>query len=637
VRPRPHSPGVGDRVDIYRSLGAHPVVVDEVEGVRFAVWAPGARQVSAVGTFNDWDSRRDPMQRQGGGVWEKFIPGVERGALYKFAITGSGDNKPFLKADPFAFRSERSPGTASVVEGLRNARLEPACGDLSVARDYRAMPISIYEVHLASWKRRVETVGHSLTYDELADELIPYAGEMGFTHLELLPIMEHPFDGSWGYLPTGLFAPTARHGPPSAFRRFVDRCHEAKLGVILDWVPGHFPDDPHGLARFDGGHLYEYADPRLSRHKEWNSLVYNFGRGEISNFLIASAVYWLDQFGVDGLRVDAVTAMLYRDFGRNDGEWTPNELGGRENFDAVEFLRRLNDVVRSRFPDALMIAEEASAWPRVTGPRRQGGLGFTFKWNMGWANDTLRFLSSAPHCRSEHRGDLTFGLERAFDEAFILPLSHDEVVREKTQLLHKISGDEPQRFATLRAYLAFMFAHPGKKLLFMGTEFAQTAAWDHDSALDWQLLRLPQHKGVQRLVTDLNHIYRESPALYELDCAMSDTGWINAGGEDAGVISFNRRARNGACVVAISNFTNTAHDDYVVGVPTSGVYREILNTDSTFYGGANLGNFGTAQTKPEPARGVALRLTLPPLSTLWLSSQAAPTRAARAQNWTKGQ
>ena len=372
MRVRSHSPGVGDRVDIYRSLGAHPVVVDDVEGVRFAVWAPNARRVSVVGPFNDWDGRRDPMRRQGAGVWEKFVPGVERGALYKFEITGPGDDTPFLKADPFAFRSERSPGTASIIEGLRDVWLGHAWADRRVVRDDRAMPISIYEVHLASWKRRAGEGDRSLTYEELADELIPYAIELGFTHLELLPIMEHPFDGSWGYLPTGMFAPTARHGSPDSFRSFVDRCHEAKLGVILDWVPGHFPDDAHGLARFDGSQLFEYADTRLGRHKEWNSLVYNFGRGEVANFLIASAVYWFDQFGVDGLRVDAVTAMLHRDFGRAAGEWVPNEQGGRENFEAAEFLRRLNDVVTARFPGALMIAEEASAWPLVTGPRRTG-------------------------------------------------------------------------------------------------------------------------------------------------------------------------------------------------------------------------------------------------------------------------
>ena len=614
----------GSHFELYRKLGAHPVVVDGISGVNFAVWAPNAARVSVVGPFNNWDGRRHPMRcHYGSGVWEIFLPGLERGALYKFEIKPNGEGVAFLKSDPLAFRTERRPHTASIVEGLTQDPLNEPWTTQRTRINRRDAPISIYEVHLGSWRRRAEQGDRFLTYDELADELIPYAREMGFTHLQLLPIMEHPFDGSWGYQPLGLFAPTARHGLPHEFRRFVDRCHEAGLGVILDWVPAHFPDDPHGLARFDGTHLYEHADTRLGRHKDWDSLIYNFGRQEVANFLIASALFWFDQFGIDGLRVDAVASMLYRDYSRDPGDWVPNALGGRENLEAIEFLRRLNHSVLTRFPGAIMIAEESTAWPMVTRPPDLGGLGFSYKWNMGWMNDTLRYLGHESVHRKYHQDDLTFGLLYAFQENFILPLSHDEVVHGKGALIHKIPGDEWQRFATLRAYFAFMFAHPGEKLLFMGDEFAQSAEWNHDAALDWSQPERPFHRGVQALVRDLNHSYRANAPMHELDCESGGFAWIDCHDSDASVLAFVRRARrNEDFILAVCNFTPVVREQYRIGVPAPGTYRELLNTDSEFYGGGNVGNSGTLTTDSQPAHGFAqsLRLTLPPLATLLLSS-----------------
>jgi 1,4-alpha-glucan branching enzyme len=612
----------GSHFELFRKLGAHPVVADGVAGVNFAVWAPNAARVSVVGSFNDWDGRRHPMRcHYGSGVWEIFLPGVERGALYKFEIKPRGDGAPFLKADPLAFKCERAPRTASIVEGLTQDPLTSPSQRRREAINRREAPISIYEVHLGSWRRKADDDNRVLTYDELADELIPYVKEMGFTHLELLPIAEYPFDGSWGYQPLGLFAPTSRFGQPRAFRRFVERCHEAGLGVILDWVPAHFPDDPHGLANFDGTHLYEHADARLGRHKDWGSLIYNYGRREVANFLIANALFWFDQFDIDGLRVDAVASMLYRDYSRGQGEWVANQFGGRENIEAIDFLRWLNHEVMTRFPGAIVIAEESTAWPMVTRPPAVGGLGFSYKWNMGWMHDTLRYLGHDPVHRKYHQSDLTFGLLYAFQENFILPLSHDEVVHGKGALIHKIPGDEWQRFATLRAYLAFMFAYPGKKLLFMGNEFAQTREWNHDVALDWPLLQWPLHRGVQDLVKDLNRLYRCRVSLH-LDCENEGFDWIDCHDNDASVVSFQRRARRStAFTIAVCNFTPVVREAYRIGAPKPGRYNELLNTDSTFYGGSNVGNWGGLQTEAQPMHGFAqsLRLTLPPLATLLLS------------------
>lgn len=614
----------GTHFELYRRLGAHPATIDGVAGVAFAVWAPNAVRVSVVGPFNNWDGRRHPMRcHYGAGVWEIFLPGVERGALYKFEIKPK-EGPPFLKADPLAFRAERPPQTASIVEGLTGRGQSPARGGIN----RRDAPISIYEVHLGSWRRRTDEGNRYLTYKELADELIPYVKELGFTHIELLPITEHPFDGSWGYQPLSLFAPTARHGVPEEFRDFVDRCHAAGLGVILDWVPAHFPDDPHGLAEFDGTHLYEHADTRRGRHKDWGSLIYNYGRHEVANFLIASALFWFDEFNIDGLRVDAVASMLYLDYSREAGEWEPNVLGGRENLEAIEFIRRLNATVLTRFPGAIMIAEESTAWPMVTRPAAVGGLGFSYKWNLGWMNDTLRYIAREPVHRKFHQDDLTFGLLYAFHENFVLPLSHDEVVHGKRALVQKVPGDDWQRFATLRAYYAYMFAHPGKKLLFMGLEFAQLEEWDHDRELRWPLLERPLHAGVQALVRDLNALYRREAALHSRDCQSDGFAWIDCHDQEASVLSFLRRGRSrDDIVVTVCNFTPVVREQYLVGVPSAGAYRELLNTDSAYYGGSDVGNGGVVVAQARPAHGFdhSLRLTLPPLATIVL----APARAGK--------
>jgi 1,4-alpha-glucan branching enzyme len=607
----------GDHLELYRKLGAHPLTVDGIQGTLFAVWAPNARRVSVVGPFNDWDGRRHPMRCHfGAGVWEIFLPGIGAGAIYKFEIKGpNGDLLP-LKADPLARRSEHPPSTASIVaDDLSHVR---AKDEKSRMRNARDAPMSIFEVHLGSWRRKWNEGGRMLSYAELAAELVPYVKEMGFTHIELLPVMEHPFAGSWGYQPLSLFAPTARHGTPEEFRALVQACHAVNLGVFLDWVPAHFPSDAHGLASFDGTHLYEHADERLGRHPDWGSLVYNLGRREVANFLIANALYWLDEFGVDGLRVDAVASMLYRDYSRAPGEWLPNKYGGRENLEAIEFLRRLNHVVLTRFPHAAMIAEESTAWPMVTRPPDIGGLGFSYKWNLGWMNDTLRYMARDPVHRKFHQNDLTFGLLYAFHENFILPLSHDEVVHGKRALVSKMPGDDWQRFANLRAYYGFMFAHPGKKLLFMGDEFAQMWEWNHDAALSWHLLDYAPHKGVQALVRDLNEVYRTRPELHQRDFEPDGFEWIACDDSEASVVAFLRRAGD-RCLVVVCNFTPVARRSYRIGVPWPGRYREVLNTDSEHYGGGNLGNLGVLSSDRVPAHGFAqsLSMSLPPLATLY--------------------
>jgi len=611
----------GRHLRAYEMLGAHSILFEGVEGVAFAVWAPNARRVSVVGAFNDWDGRRHGMRlRPECGVWEIFIPGLRPGDLYKYEIkSGSGELLP-LKADPYTFYAERSPATASIVYDLRDFDRQDQ--DWMVRRERanaRDAPIAIYEVHLGSWKRGES--GRYLTYRELADELVPYAREMGFTHLELLPICEHPFDGSWGYQPIGLFAPTSRFGTPDDFRYFVECCHAAGIGVILDWVPAHFPSDPHGLGFFDGTHLYEHADPRKGRHPDWDTLVYNYDRREVVSFLTSSALFWLEQFHVDGLRVDAVASMLYLDYSRKPGERVPNEYGGKEDLGALAFIRRLNEVVYSHSRGAITIAEESTAWPMVSRPTYVGGLGFGYKWNLGWMHDTVHYMGKEPIFRRYHHEDLTFGLLYAFSENFILPLSHDEVVHGKGSLLGKMPGDRWQKFANLRLHYAFMYTQPGKKLLFMGAEFGQEREWNHDRSLDWHLLDDPMHRSMQRFVAQLNHLYRGTAALHELDCEAEGFEWVDCNDVEQSIVSYLRWTRDRADHVAVvCNFTPVVRHHYRVGVPSSRFYTERLNSDSQQYGGSGVGNGKGVQAEVIPWHGrpFSLALTLPPLAAIVL-------------------
>jgi 1,4-alpha-glucan branching enzyme len=616
----------GTHLRLWEVLGAHPRTVGGVAGVAFAVWAPNARRVSVVGDFNEWDGRRHPMRnRVECGVWEIFVPGVRPGAFYKYEIAGAEGELLPLKADPLARYAEPRPATASIVwdDGTPHWHDE-AWMQTRGARNQRGAPIAIYEAHLGSWRRASE--GNSwLTYRELADELLPYVKEMGYTHVELLPVMEHPFDGSWGYQPTGMFAPTSRYGTPDDFRAFVDRAHQLGIGVILDWVPGHFPNDPHGLAFFDGTHLYEHSDPRRGFQPDWNTLIYNYGRREVANFLIASALFWMEAFHVDGLRVDAVASMLYLDYSRRPGEWVPNIHGGNENVEAIAFLRRLNEAVYGAHGDAMTIAEESTAWPMVSMPTSAGGLGFGFKWNMGWMHDTLSYFAYDSIYRRYHQNNLTFSLVYAFSENYVLPLSHDEVVHGKRSLLEKMPGDRWQRFANLRALLALMLGHPGKKLLFMGGEFGVTAEWNHDAQLDWGLLGDEMHAGVQRLARDCNRLYCDSPALYELDAQAQGFEWIDFQDAASSVLAFVRRGRDerGAHFIFVMNATPVVRPEYRLGTPRAGTYREAINTDSHFYGGSDVGNGGDLTTQPISAHGrpQSLLLTLPPLAVLVLAFQ----------------
>jgi len=612
-----HLFGEGRHFELAEVFGAHAMTLEGVEGVGFSVWAPNASRVAVVGDFNAWDSRRHPMRlRFPSGVWELFVPRVSPGTRYKFDIVGAGGVPQPQKADPLAKQTEMPPATASVVASSRPLQWhDGAWMEGRAGRQARDAPISIYEVHLGSW------MSADKTWDDAADRLIPYAVDMGFTHLELLPITEHPFGGSWGYQPLGLFAPTARFGSPEAFARFVDRAHAAGLALILDWVPAHFPTDAHGLARFDGTALYEHLDPREGFHRDWNTYIYNFGRREVQGFLIASALYWLEHFHVDALRVDAVASMLYRDYSRNAGEWVPNIHGGREHLEAIDFIRHLNAVVTERCPGAIVIAEESTAWPGVTQPVSELGLGFAYKWNMGWMHDTLRYMAHDPIHRSYHHDDMTFGLVYAFSERFVLPLSHDEVVHGKGSLLGRMPGDRWQKFANLRAYFGFMWAHPGKKLLFMGGEIAQEREWNHDGEVDWFLLDNPDHAGIQRLVRDLNRIYRDEPALHRRDASPEGFRWIIGDDRANSVFAFLRRGEAGdPPVLVVCNMTPAPRPHYRIGVPRAGQWREIANTDSRFYGGSDMGNDGGAATAPIPAHGEpqSLELTLPPLSTLML-------------------
>ena len=603
----------GSHLRPFERLGAHPCQIDGVDGVAFAVWAPDAQRVSVVGDFNTWDSRRHPMrQRPECGVWEIFLPGIDVGARYKYEIRArSGEIMPH-KADPYGFAAELRPATASIVTHM------PPPAPRQHQETRLDQPVSIYEVHLGSWQRNSD--GGFLDWQEMAQRLIPYAADLGFTHLELLPVSEHPFDGSWGYQPLGLYAPTARFGSPQGFRDFVAACHAAGLQIIVDWVPAHFPSDAHGLGRFDGQALYEHADPREGRHQDWGTLIYNFGRREVFNFLTGNALFWIERYGIDGLRVDAVASMLYRDYSRKEGEWIPNAFGGRENLEAVHFLRRMNEVIGQECPGAATYAEESTAWPSVSRPPSMGGLGFHYKWNMGWMHDVLDYMTRDPIHRRYHHNQLTFGLLYAFTENFVLPLSHDEVVHGKGSLISKMPGDYWQKFANLRALYGFMWGHPGKKLLFMGGEFAQWNEWNDAGALDWNLLDFPMHDGVRRLIRDLNQLYRHTPALYEIDFEHQGFEWISANDSDNSVIAFLRYGRDRArTVLCVCNFTPVVRHDYRLGVPGPGRFVERINTDSHYYGGSNVGNpFGGAYAENIASHGRdwSVSLTLPPLATV---------------------
>jgi 1,4-alpha-glucan branching enzyme len=602
----------------YRFMGAHLHTVDNIAGVLFAVWAPNAERVSVVGDFNQWDGRHHPMCLHANrGVWELFIPELGAGTLYKFEIRSRHTGQVFLKSDPYGQRFELRPQTASVVVGDKPyAWKDGGWLKKRESADWLHIPMSIYEVHPGSWQRGAED--EFLNYRELAQRLVAYVTEMGFTHLELLPISEHPYDPSWGYQTTGHYAPTSRFGSPDDFRWFVDYCHQHNIGVLLDWVPAHFPKDAHGLARFDGTALYEHEDPRKGEHLDWSTLIYNYGRHEVINFLLSSAMYWIEEFHLDGLRVDAVASMLYLDYSRE--EWVPNKYGGNENLEAIDFLRRLNTVLHGQHPGVLVIAEESTSWPQVTRPTYVGGLGFSIKWNMGWMHDTLAYMAHDPIYRQYHHGELTFSMQYAFSENFLLPFSHDEVVHGKGSMLNKMPGDEWQRFANLRVLYAYMFTHPGKKLLFMGCEFGQGTEWNSTQVLDWYVLEYAFHQGLQRLVKDLNRVYGQSPALYQHDFESRGFEWIDCHDAQDSVLSYLRRSDDEIAVILL-NLTPVPRYNYRIGVPERGPYREIFNSDSELYGGSNVGNGGNILIAEEQRwmdRPYSLGLTLPPLGGIIL-------------------
>ena len=613
-----HLFGEGRHWHVYRALGAHPCEIDDVPGVRFAVWAPNAERVSVVGDFNNWDGRLHPMRsRGGGGVWELFIPDIGAGEFYKFEVR-THDGRVSTKSDPYGQEFELRPGTAGRVPASPTYNWgDKAWLDDRRTRDWLHAPMSIYEVHLGSWQR--DEHGQFLNYRELAHRLVAHCQHAGFTHVELLPVTEHPLDASWGYQTTGYFAPTSRFGSPDDFRYFVDYCHQHEIGVLLDWAPGHFPKDAHALARFDGTALYEHEDPRLGEHRDWGTLIFNYERNEVRNFLISSAMYWVEEFHIDGLRVDAVASMLYLDYSREADDWVPNKFGGNENLAAIDFLRDLNGTVQGQHPGVLIIAEESTAWPQVTRPPWLGGLGFAMKWNMGWMHDTLEYFKQDPVHRSYHHDSLTFGLLYAFTENFVLPFSHDEVVHGKRSLLYRMPGDEWQRFANLRLLYSFMFTYPGKKLLFMGCEFGQGDEWNHAQALDWYLLQFPNHSGIQSLIRDLNRIYREFPSLHHYDFEHQGFEWVDCHDSAQSVISYLRKSDDDFSLV-IFNFTPVPRHDYRIGVPEGGIYEEVLNSDSEHYGGSNTGNGQELRAEETPwmGRPWSISLTLPPLGALVL-------------------
>ncbi|MBX3612835.1 MAG: 1,4-alpha-glucan branching protein GlgB [Burkholderiaceae bacterium] len=609
----------GTHARLHEHLGCHPGAAGE--GAHFAVWAPNARAVSVIGDWNGWDGNADALQPRwdGSGIWEGFVGAARAGQAYKYRIVSASGAPVPDKSDPFAFFCEEPPRTASRVWSLDFAWNDADWMAGRHARNALDAPMSIYEVHAGSWRRRGD--GGMLSYRELAEALVPWVLEMGFTHVELLPVTEHPFYGSWGYQTTGYFAPTARYGTPQDFMYLVDHLHRHGIGVILDWVPSHFPADAHGLAQFDGTHLYEHADPRQGFHPEWSSSIFNYGRHEVSAFLLSSALFWLERYHVDGLRVDAVASMLYLDYSRGEGEWIPNRYGGRENLEAVAFLRRLNEAVYRDHPDTVTIAEESTAWPMVSRPTHAGGLGFGMKWNMGWMHDTLAYAREDPVHRRHHQDKLTFSLWYAFNENFVLPLSHDEVVHGKGSLIGKMPGDDWQKFANLRAFYGYMWTHPGKKLLFMGGEFAQRREWTHDGELEWWVASMPGHDGVRRWVADLNRVYRDEPALHQLDFSSDGFQWIDCSDALHSVIAFLRRPRGGAPALLVAcNFTPVPRTNYTLGVPAAGRWQEILNSDAKVYGGGGWGNLGGVDAMPLASHGQpwSLSLTLPALSTVVL-------------------
>jgi 1,4-alpha-glucan branching enzyme len=618
----------GRHVRLYEKLGAHAASLDGAHGTRFAVWAPSAERVSVVGDFNEWNESRHRLHARGSsGIWEGFVPGLAAGTVYKYAVKPRS-GELLEKADPFAFAAELPPKTASVVWGLDHEWGDAEWMTRRTEVNALEAPISVYELHLGSWRHATDDPHRSLSYVELADALPAYVEARGFTHVELVPVMEHPFYGSWGYQTTGFFAPTSRYGTPQELMALVDALHRCGIGVILDWVPSHFPDDPHGLAAFDGSHLYEHADPREGRHPDWGSLIFNYGRHEVRSFLLSSALFWLDRYHVDGLRVDAVASMLYRDYSREQGEWVPNVHGGRENLEAIDFLRQLNEEVYGNYPDVQTYAEESTAWPMVSRPTYLGGLGFGLKWDMGWMHDTLQYMARDPLYRAHHHNELTFRAIYASNENFVLPLSHDEVVHGKGSLLGKMPGDEWQQLANLRLLYGYQWAQPGKKLLFMGGEIAQRSEWNHDTELEWGLLEHQGHAGIQRWIDDLNRLYRDTPALHELDCDAAGFEWVDANDAVSSVIAFLRRGHADEPVLVVCNFTPVPRANHRVGVPSGGVWRELLNSDADVYGGSGQGNLSAIEAAPVPFHGRphSLVLTLPPLAALFLSPEL-PGRA----------
>ena len=616
-----HLVGEGTHTRLWEKLGAHCQTINGIGGVSFAVWAPNARSVRVIGEFNSWDGRLHPMRSLGSsGIWELFIPDIGDGCLYKFEVL-TAQGHLIEKTDPYAQASEGAPTNACIVHTPRHDFKDKKWIKARESTDVHAAPMSVYEVHLGSWRRDGE--GNMLGYREIGPLLADYCTEMGFTHIELMPIAEHPFTGSWGYQVSNYFAPTARYGSPDDFRFFVDTLHQAGIGVIVDWVPAHFPKDEWALAQFDGTALYEHVDPKKGEHPDWGTLVFNYGRNEVKNFLISNALYWIEEFHVDGLRVDAVASMLYLDYSRKEGEWIPNQFGGRENLEAIEFFKHLNTVIHGEHPGVLMIAEESTAYPGVSRPVHLGGLGFGFKWNMGWMHDSLSYFSKEPIYRRYHHNQLTFSLMYAWSENFLLPISHDEVVHGKGSLLGKMPGDQWQRFANLRCMLSYMWAHPGKKLLFMGSEFGQEREWNHDQSLDWHLLDDPFHAGTKRLMADLNRIYRDDPALWEQDHSPEGFRWIDANDADNNVISFYRTDTGEKNhLVCISNLSPVPRTGFRVGLPKKATYAEVINTDAEHYGGTNVGNMGTVEAEDTPWHGLdhSALITLPPLGTIWLQA-----------------
>jgi 1,4-alpha-glucan branching enzyme len=616
----------GNHFNLHNKLGSHPMTIDGKQGTLFAVWAPNAERVSVIGDFNGWDKKPHPLtvRGDGSGIWEGFIPKVSHGTNYKYHIVSRHNKYKVEKGDPVAFHCETPPKTASLVWDLSYDWKDSEWMSTRKTQNALNAPLSIYEVHLGSWRRVPEEGNRYLTYREIAHYLADYAKDMGFTHVEFLPVMEHPFYGSWGYQVTGYFAPTSRYGTPQDFMYLIDQLHQNGIGVILDWVPSHFPDDEHGLVYFDGTHLYEHADPKKGFHPEWKSYIFNHGRNEVRNFLISSALFWLEKYHIDGLRVDAVASMLYLDYARRDGEWIPNEYGGKENIEAINFLKRFNEMVYTHFPDVQTIAEESTAWPMVSRPSYVGGLGFGTKWNMGWMHDTLAYFSNDPIFRKYHHNQLTFSIWYAFSENFVLPLSHDEVVHGKGSLFGKMSGDEWQKYANLRLLFGYMYGHPGKKILFMGGELAQWKEWNHEESLEWHVLEYPFHQGIQRWVKDLNHVYKKEPSLYELDFSNAGFEWIDFYNWEQSIISFIRKGKNtDDIILVVCNFTPVPRYNYRIGVPRSGFWKEILNSDAKTYGGSGHGNAGGAEASPVSAQGryYSLSLILPPLGILFFKNE----------------